>query len=126
MDKMILTQRNGCICDLKEGLKVPKKDCFYVSLIHQMGEKLIKIGIITDVITNIKITEFPIVDRYSTGTVINKNGIKDCFEVMSLIKKNEEEIVNNDEIIFEEEIIDLDEVDDKILTIDDFLDDFKI
>ena len=85
-----------------------------------------KIGIITDVITNIKITELPIVDRYSTGTIINKKGINDCFEVMSLIKKNEEEIINNDEIIFEEEIIDLDEVDDKILTIDDFLDDFKI
>lgn len=48
MDKMILTQRNGCICNLKEGLKVPKKDCFYVSLIHQMGEKLIKIGITND------------------------------------------------------------------------------
>ena len=81
-----------------------------------------KIGILTNDINYMKVTELPIVDRYSTGTVINKKGIIDCFEEVSLIKDKKEEP------IIEEEIIDisLDDVDEKILTIDDFLDDFKI
>ena len=81
-----------------------------------------KIGILTNDINYMKVTELPIVDRYSTGTVINKKGITDCFEEVSLTKDKKEEP------IIEEEIIDisLDDVDEKILTIDDFLDDFKI
>ncbi len=81
-----------------------------------------KIGILTNDINYMKVTELPIVDRYSTGTVINKKGIIDCFEEVSLTKDKKEEP------IIEEEIIDisLDDVDEKILTIDDFLDDFKI
>ena len=79
-------------------------------------------GIINTDISEIKVTELPIVDRYSTGTVINKKGIKDCFEIINLTKETKEEKQ------YEEEIIDisLDDVDEKILTIDDFLDDFKI
>ena len=80
-----------------------------------------KIGILTNDISYMKVTELPIVDRYSTGTVINKKGIIDCFEEVNLTKKEEPNII-------EEEIIDisLDDIDEKILTIDDFLDDFKI
>ena len=80
-----------------------------------------KIGILTNDINYMKVTELPIVDRYSTGTVINKKGIIDCFEEVILIKEEKENII-------EEEIIEisLDDVDEKILTIDDFLDDFKI
>ena len=82
-----------------------------------------KIGILTTDINYMKVTELPIVDRYSTGTVINKKGIIDCFEEVALTKEEKE----NPNII-EEEIIEisLDDVDEKILTIDDFLDDFKI
>ena len=82
-----------------------------------------KIGILTTDINYMKVTELPIVDRYSTGTVINKKGIVDCFEEVTLAKEEKE----NPNII-EEEIIEisLDDVDEKILTIDDFLDDFKI
>lgn len=82
-----------------------------------------KIGILTTDINYMKVTELPIVDRYSTGTVINKKGIIDCFEEVTLTKEEKE----NPNII-EEEIIEisLDDVDEKILTIDDFLDDFKI
>lgn len=82
-----------------------------------------KIGILTTDINYMKVTELPIVDRYSTGTVINKKGIVDCFEEVTLTKEEKE----NPNII-EEEIIEisLDDVDEKILTIDDFLDDFKI
>ena len=82
-----------------------------------------KIGILTNDINYMKVTELPIVDRYSTGTVINKKGITDCFEEVTLTKEKKEE-----PNIIEEEIIEisLDDVDEKILTIDDFLDDFKI
>jgi topoisomerase-4 subunit A len=76
-------------------------------------------------ITNIKTTELPIVDRYSTGTVISKNGIDDCFIHCTLTKPD----TNVDKkIIEQEEIIDipLDKIDEQILTIDDFLDDFEI
>ena len=82
-----------------------------------------RIGIITSDISYLKVTELPIVDRYSTGTVIDKKGIQNCFEEVELIKQDKEKQEK-----FEEEIIDisLDEVDSQILTIDDFLDDFKI
>lgn len=82
-----------------------------------------KIGILTTDINYMKVTELPIVDRYSTGTVINKKGIVDCFEEVTLTKEEKEK-----PNIIEEEIIEisLDDVDEKILTIDDFLDDFKI
>ena len=82
-----------------------------------------RIGILTSDISYLKVTELPIVDRYSTGTVIDKKGIQNCFEEIELIKQTKEKQEE-----FEEEIIDisLDEVDSQILTIDDFLDDFKI
>ena len=85
-----------------------------------------KLGILTNEINYIKTTELPIVDRYSTGTVISKTGIRDCFEQKDLEKNIVDKKEEENQI--EEEIIDisLDEVDEKILTIDDFLDDFEI
>ena len=81
------------------------------------------LGIITNEIINIKSTELPIVDKHSTGTVISKTGINDCFEIVNLEKYIEvKEIIEREEIIE----ISLDDVDEKILTIDDFLDDFEI
>lgn len=87
-----------------------------------------KLGILTNEIKSIKVTELPIVDRYSTGTVISKIGIKDCFEQKELEKNNVDEIKQVEVKEIEEEILEisLDEVDEKILTIDDFLDDFEI
>ena len=92
-----------------------------------------RIGILTNEISVIKATDLPIVDRYSTGTVIDKKGILDCFEVVELtaVEKtcNKQDTSSKEKIeeIVEEEIIDisLDEVDEKILTIDDFLDEFE-
>jgi len=87
------------------------------------------LGIIKNNIDVIKVTELAIADRYSTGTTLSKNGINDCFEAIELVaeKQIKEEKKETEEIV-EEEIIDisLDEVDEKILTIDDFLDDFEI
>ena len=82
------------------------------------------LGLIINDFKYIKVTELPIVDRYSTGSVIDKKGIKDCFAVSSLIKKEElkEELKETEEILE----ISLDDIDEKIFTINDFLDDFKI
>ena len=71
-------------------------------------------------------------DRYSTGSLIYKKGIDDVFEVKNEIKiKNT--IINNktksDKPIKSENKkanISLKDVDDKMMTIDDFLDDFDI
>lgn len=78
--------------------------------------------ILTDEIKHLKVTELPIVDRYSTGTVINKKGIKDCFELVELTKKTKE----NKEI--EEEILDisLDDIDNRMLQIEGIIDSIDI
>lgn len=78
--------------------------------------------ILTDEIKHLKVTELPIVDRYSTGTVINKKGIKDCFELVELTKKTKE----NKEI--EEEILDisLDAIDNRMLQIEGIIDNIDI
>lgn len=78
--------------------------------------------IVTDGIKHLKVTELPIVDRYSTGTVINKKGIKDCFELVELTKKTKE----NKEI--EEEILDisLDDIDNRMLQIEGIIDSIDI
>lgn len=75
-------------------------------------------------ISSLKTTELPIVDRYSTGTVISKKGIDDAFLVCELEKESKETLKKEEEI----EVMDisLEEVDEQILTIDDFLDDFEV
>ena len=65
---------------------------------------------------NVKSTELPICDRYQTGSSLTKSKIDDVFEIISL----EEE-----PILEEKQIVDLDKIDQRILTIDDFLEDFK-
>lgn len=74
-----------------------------------------EIGILTDDINYHKITEFPIGDRYQTGTQITKENIEKVF-----VKKKIE-----DDIKEPNKEVSLDKVDEQILTIDDFLDDFK-
>lgn len=72
-----------------------------------------------DEIVTIKLTDLPINDRYSTGTNIIKSEIIDVFETKKLVEKEtkEEKI--------EKENISLETIDEKIMTIDDFLDDFE-
>ncbi len=69
-------------------------------------------------INEIKLTELPISDRYKTGSTISKKDIIDVFEVKKLEKKEEVKKI-------EKENISLDEVDKRILTIDDFLDEVE-
>ena len=86
------------------------------------------IGIVIDKdIESIKVTELPIVDRYSTGSVISKKGIKDCFIINDLVKLDEvvEKIVEK-EVKEEVKDVNLEHVDEVILTIDDMLRDLEI
>ena len=77
----------------------------------------------TEGFKEMKITEIPITDRYSTGSSISKHTIHETFintEITNLDKKNEP---------VEEEIIEevsLEQIDEQIMTIDDFLDDFEV
>ena len=73
-----------------------------------------EIGILTDEINFHKITEFPICDRYQTGSQFTKDKIEKAFIKINITEK-EEDI----------EEVSLDKVDEKIMTIDDFLDDLK-
>ena len=79
----------------------------------------------------VKLTELPIVDRYSTGSQIVKQKINDAFIVQGLakVKKEQETILEEEEIKEEKEEvkipkkdqISLQEIDDRLMTIDDFL-----
>lgn len=77
------------------------------------------IGIKTkDEIEYMKLTEFPICDRYATGSSITKSDILVAFENQNLKTQN------NVEAKIEKENISLETIDEKIMTIDDFLDNF--
>ena len=82
------------------------------------SEIILKIGID---FKNINTTDLPITDRYSTGTQITKAKFQAVFAEPTLEEKNDD-----DEVVEIKEKIDLDDIDKKILTIDDFLDDFKM
>ena len=70
----------------------------------------------SDGIKEFKVTEAPILDRYSTGSNMNVKNITDVFKTVVLEKeesKPEKDI---------EEKVDLKSIDERIMTIDDFLD----
>ena len=76
----------------------------------------------------IKVTELPIMDRYSTGSSLSKANIKNVLECAKIIDKEEnkkEKLSEQDEPEVVEDIS-LEHVDEKIMTIDDFLDGFKV
>ncbi len=82
-----------------------------------------KIGLKSDKIEEVKISDLVITDRYSTGTSISKKKIIDSFVVKELETKDS---INTTEIVEEEfvpkkEQISLEEIDSKLMTIDDFL-----
>ena len=70
-------------------------------------------------IKKVKSTECPIVDFSSLGTIITKKRIQETFLEMEL-----EEITKEKEKV-EPEIINLDDIDQRIMTIDDFLDNLE-
>ncbi len=77
----------------------------------------------------LKLTEIPIMDRYSTGSTISKSIIDDVYEIKELTKDDLENSKDISKPISKQESkekkeISLKEIDDKFMTIDDFLDNF--
>ena len=77
----------------------------------------------------IKLTEIPIMDRYSTGSNISKSKIDTVYEQIELSKDNTEKKEEVSKPVTKEESkakkeVSLKEIDDKFMTIDDFLDNF--
>ena len=83
---------------------------FIINYKESLGLKL------KDEIVDIKLTELPIMDRYSSGSSISKNEIMDVFTIKGLEDKDDIK-----EVEIEKENIDLDTIDQKMMTIDDFL-----
>ena len=93
------------------------------------------IGLKNGEITNIKLTELPILDRYSTGSQITKHELKDAFvvSVLTRAEKVQEQLLEDNsepkiiEVLEEtptpkKDKISLQEIDDRLMTIDEFLD----
>ena len=83
-------------------------------------------------IREIKATEIPIMERYSVGSVINKNGFDSAYIKQDLVVKQEEitsqveDVSKKEEKTKEKSKVSLKDIDDKMMTIDDFLDDFDV
>ena len=78
------------------------------------------LGIKTDEINEIKLTELSIMDRYSTGNNITKKKIIDAFIVCNLIKKGDNETANINKDIAKSRLS-LKEIDERLITIDDYI-----
>lgn len=90
------------------------------------------IGIKNEDIKTLKLTELPIADRHSIGSLISKKSLQDAFLVATLTPASLEETASREETvgnIEEEKVtepakkdrISLKEIDDRLMTIDDFL-----
>ena len=94
---------------------------FVINSRHNIGLKF------KEDIEIIKLTELPIADRYSTGTSLSKHNILDAFvEKVLENPKDEKKDKNNNDIkkeVVEKENISLESIDQRMMTIDDFLDD---
>jgi topoisomerase IV subunit A len=75
-----------------------------------------------DSIIEVKTTELPISDRYSTGTVLTKHQISTAFVQTSLSDKEDNVVI--EEVSISKEQVSLKEIDERIMTIDDFLNEF--
>lgn len=86
------------------------------------------IGVKNGDISYLKLTELAIADRYSTGNQIAKHKLDTAFVVASLTSKHQEQVKlpteeakKEEKIIPKKDKISLKEIDDKLITIDDFL-----
>lgn len=90
------------------------------------------IGIKNEDIKTLKLTELPIADRHSIGSLISKKTLQDAFLVATLTPASLEETTSREETVgnIEEEKVtepakkdrvSLKEIDDRLMTIDDFL-----
>ena len=118
--KRIKLSEFECISRARKGVRLIKEiktnpyyilKTFIINFKENLGIKL------NDEVTSIKLTELPISDRYSSGTSITKKEIIDVFEIKELESKEDTKK------IIEKENINLEMVDQKMMTIDDFLKD---
>lgn len=76
----------------------------------------------------LKLSEIPIMDRYSVGSTLTKSKVQVVYQPTELIKKEDKPAVVSKPVTKEEskekKEISLKEIDDKFMTIDDFLDNF--
>ena len=90
------------------------------------------IGLKNSDINKYKLTELTISDRHSTGSQITKHNITDAYLDAVLVRNNKEQInlISEEEVSVKEEVeevkpkkerISLKEIDDRLMTIDDFL-----
>ena len=77
------------------------------------------IGLVTEDIKEIKLTELSIMDRYSTGGNITKGKIKDAFIVIDSLNKSDITSIINENSIKPRPSIK--EIDERLMTIDDFI-----
>lgn len=83
------------------------------------------IGIKTEEIIQVKVVEIPIMDRYSTGSQMVKGLVTDSFIVCELVDGNDvmvkKELEMSSNHSPKKKTISLEEIDDRLMTIDDFL-----
>ena len=79
------------------------------------------IGLLEETIQTIKLTELPILDRYSTGGSVTKKEIKDAFFIHTLEEVNQEEEKQEIKKGPIKKQVSLKEIDERLMTIDDFL-----
>ena len=76
----------------------------------------------------LKLSEIPIMDRYSVGSTLTKSKVQAVYQSTELIKKEDKPAVVSKPVTKEEskekKEVSLKEIDDKFMTIDDFLDNF--
>ena len=83
-----------------------------------------EIGVVTNKETKIiKLTEVPIMDRYSNGSYVVKDKIINSYHLINSIIEEKEE--KKEEIQIQKPEKSLKEIDDKIMTIDDLLDNIE-
>lgn len=83
------------------------------------------IGVVSDNYTKmIKLTEIPIMDRYSNGSYVIKDRIIDSYSVCNMISK-EDTIKKEDEVKVQKRDVSLKEIDDMLSSVDDIIDDTK-
>lgn len=99
-----------------------KTNPYYIKTVFVVPNKQLLQIVSEDEIRTLKITEFPIADRYSTGSVIKEKMNVICLDAPL---QNVTDFEVKEEVSMEKETVSLKEIDEKILTIDDFLDEFE-
>ncbi len=125
--KRIHLNQFECISRAKKGVQIIRevKTNPYNILSAFVTNNKMSVGIKNkDEIITLKNTEIPILDRYSTGCVVCKSSVIDSFIVKSLESKESQKTVDQTPNDFNDEK--LEKIDNQIMTIDDFLGDFKL